>query len=66
MTEACSEHCQTFTMEPFAKRAMPECRHETRNFSGQGRFCGTRALQWTFCQKHKKKSPMGKYYGVFS
>ena len=45
MTEACSEHCQTFTMAPFGKRVMPECRHETRNFSGQGRFCGTRALQ---------------------
>ena len=24
---------------------MPECRHANRNFSGQGRFCGTRALQ---------------------
>ena len=30
-----SEHCQTFKMEPFAKRIMPECRCATSSFSGQ-------------------------------
>ena len=36
-----SEHCQTFRMERFAKRTMPECQRPTKNFSGQGRFRGT-------------------------
>ena len=31
-----SEHCQTFKMERFTKRIMPECRCATRHFSGQG------------------------------
>ena len=52
------EHSQTFKMERFAKRIMPECRRATRNFSEQGRFRGTRTLRYTSCQKHRK--------GVFS
>ena len=35
-----SEHCQTFKMESFTKRMMPECRCATRSFSGQGRGGG--------------------------
>ena len=35
-----SEHCQTFNMENFAKRLMPECSCTTTNFSGQGRVEG--------------------------
>ena len=31
-----SEHCQTFEMECFAKRIMPERRRTTINFLGQG------------------------------
>ena len=38
-----SELCQTFKMKPFAKR-MPECRRATRNFPGQMKFRGTKAL----------------------
>ena len=44
-TEAYSKHCQTFKMECFAQRIIPECRSATRNLSGQGRFRGTRALR---------------------
>ena len=33
--ETYPEHCQTFKMERFAKRIMPECRCATKNFSGQ-------------------------------
>ena len=29
-----SEHCQTFKMERFAEKIMPECRCATRNVSG--------------------------------
>ena len=43
---------------------MPECRHTTKNFSKQGRFCGTRALPKTYCQKHKKGSTT-KHFGLF-
>ena len=31
-----SRHCQTFTIERFAKRIMPECKFAPRNISGQG------------------------------
>ena len=31
-----SEHCQTFKMECFTKRRMPECRCVIRNFPGLG------------------------------
>ena len=41
---AYAEHCQTFKMEHFAKKIMPECRCATRDFSLQGRFCGTRVI----------------------
>ena len=43
--QAYSKHCQTFKMECFAQRIIPECRSATRNLSGQGRFRGTRALR---------------------
>ena len=36
-TKKFSEHCQTFKMEHFTKRTMPECRCATWNFSWQGR-----------------------------
>ena len=44
-TEKYSEHCQAFKMERFAKRIMRERRCASSNFSGQGKFCGTIALQ---------------------
>ena len=44
-TEAYLGHCQTFKMERFAKRIMPECSRATRNFSGQGRFRGTQTFR---------------------
>ena len=31
-----SRRCQTFTIERFAKRIMPECKFAPRNISGQG------------------------------
>ena len=31
-----SRHCQTFRIERFAKRIMPECKFAPRNISGQG------------------------------
>ena len=40
-----SKHYQTFKMQCFVKRIMSECRHKTRRFSGQERFCGTKAFQ---------------------
>ena len=51
-------------MEHFATRIMRECKSATRNFSEQGKFHGTRAIQQTFRQKHKKKKPA--HFGVFS
>ena len=45
VTVHCTEHCQTFKMEHFAKRIMPQCRCTTINFSRRGRWIyGTRAL----------------------
>ena len=44
-TEAYSKHCQTFKIERFSNRIMPECRHATRNISGQWRFPETRRLR---------------------
>ena len=35
----------TFKMEHFAKRIMTECKQATRNFAGQGRFRGAKALR---------------------
>ena len=32
--QECSEHCQTFKMERFTKRILPECRLTTRSFQG--------------------------------
>ena len=37
-TEAHLEHCQTFKMERFAKKTVPECRCATRTFQGRGGF----------------------------
>ena len=61
-----SEHCQTIKMDHFAKRIMPECSCATRKFSGQGKFCGTRTLQYIFCSKCKKtKAPQGNMLEFF-
>ena len=49
-------------MERFTKRIMPERRRITRNFSGKGRFCGSRAPRKTFCQKHQKKRPILEFF----
>ena len=38
------EHCQTFRMEHFAKRIMPDCWCGIRNVSRQEEGGGTRAL----------------------
>ena len=43
--ESYSEHCQSFKMERFAKRIMPECSGAARKFSGQEKFHGTKTLR---------------------
>ena len=63
-----SEHCQTFKIERSAQRIMPGCSCATRNFSGEGKggeVCGTRTLWKKFRQKHQKRDPTGKHFGVF-
>ena len=70
--ETYSEHCQTFKMERFAKRIMPECRCATRLFSGQWGWggwgvSGTRALRYRFRHKHqKKRSRRVIFWSLFS
>ena len=55
-----TEHCQTFKMERFAKRIMPDCRRATRNFSGQGSFVET------FSSKTQEKlAPQGSILKFF-
>ena len=56
---------QKFKMECFAKRIMPECRRATRDFPGQGRFRGTKALWQTFRQKHMKRTPPRETFWSF-
>ena len=62
-----SEHCQTFKMEFFAKRIMPECRCGTRKFSRQGRraFVGPEYFDKHFLKNMRKRGPVGKYFEVF-
>ena len=40
-------------------------RRVTRNFLGQGRFLGIRALRKTLTYNIRKKSPPGKKYPIF-
>ena len=63
-----SEHCQTFKMECFAKRAMPEYRCATRNFPGQGGggIVELEHFDKYFVKNTRKRGPRGKYFGNFS
>ena len=68
-TDMHSEHCETFKMERFAKRIIPECRCATTNFSGQevGEVCGTKIRWYRFRQKHQKMSPRREtFWSLFS
>ena len=62
-----SEHCQTFKMEYFAKRIMPECRCTTRNVSEQGRGYGTSGhFNEDFVKNTRKRGQQGKILEFFS
>ena len=66
-SETYSDSCQIFKMTRFAKGLMRECRRATRNFSGQGKFRGTKVHRKTFRHKQEKKAPAVKHFqGVFS
>ena len=55
------------SMNFFYLLSSPLRRRTIRNFSGQGRFRGIRALQLTFHQKHMKKIPRSEnVWGFFS
>ena len=56
-TEAYSEHYQTFKMEHFAKRIIPECRHETRHFQGRGSLVELGHFSKHFVNNKTKKVP---------
>ena len=57
------EHCQTFKMERFAKKIMPEYRWATRNFSGQGKwgFVKLGHIDKHFVKNTRKRGPGGKH-----
>ena len=58
-------HCQTFKMEHFAKRIMPEWRHASRNCSGQGGSVKLRHFDKHFIKTQEKKVLQGNILGFF-
>ena len=65
-TETYSEHCQTFTMECFAKRTMPELKCTTRNFLGHwGKIVYLEHFDKHFVKNTRKRGPKGKYFWNF-
>ena len=68
-THTYSDHCQTFKIERFAKRIMPECRCAARNFQvRKGRFVELGHIDKEFVKNTRKilRSRMEIFLSFFS